>query len=307
MGNILNWILFSVKRISYKFISIEAIKQIEEWDIITNNNRNLALRNGFRLAERKQLLKFKKSDTFVILGSGSSINELSQNDWIRISQHDSIGFNWFFCHPFVPDYYHMELMEEEFPFFKKCYSRIKDNYSTVPFMVNSNHLSKDWNASTLNFINELTITTPERYSEVSESAFREILRYYYRTKRFLNKDLLIHPRASIIVLISFAVLLGYKKIILAGIDLKNSEPFYNDPINKSELTEMVSTMKREKGIKSNTGMHPTADKNLYPKTLTIDKIIKIYKEEVLDFHNIEIFVTSKKSMLYPEIPSLASM
>ena len=296
-----------IRKLKYNFCSEEAGNQLLEWDRISRTNRRFARKKGFTVAQREDLVKFKKSDSILILGSGTSINDLTNEDWLHAQQMDSIGFNWFFVHSFIPTFYHMELRESEFEFFKSCYHQLNKNYSKVPFMVNINHISHNWDFKTLSFIKNLSITTPERYSEISEAAFREVLQHYYHTDNYLKKDLLIHPRASIITLISFGVLLGYKKIILAGIDLINTDYFFYSDIYDSQLAKMVANFKEKNELRPASGIHSTADKKIYPTTLTIDLIIKIFKEEVLDFLGIELFVSSKKSLLYPDIPALDSL
>ena len=54
----------------------------------------------------------KKTDTLFILGSGASINELTQEQWGFIKQHDSVGFNNWVVHKFVPDFYMFEAVAD---------------------------------------------------------------------------------------------------------------------------------------------------------------------------------------------------
>ncbi len=51
---------------------------------------------------------YKKSDTIFILGSGSSVNDLTEENWTVINSHDSIGFNFWLIHEFVPTFYFIE-------------------------------------------------------------------------------------------------------------------------------------------------------------------------------------------------------
>ena len=47
---------------------------------------------------------YKRSDTLIVLGSGASINDISPERWKAIARHDSVGFNFWPIHPFVPTY-----------------------------------------------------------------------------------------------------------------------------------------------------------------------------------------------------------
>ena len=73
--------------------------------------------------------KSKKSEIVFILGSGSSVNDLSDNDISHIEKHDTIGFNFWLYHDIVPDYYIFEtprdsIRKEEF--YKLFSKKIKD-------------------------------------------------------------------------------------------------------------------------------------------------------------------------------------
>ena len=55
-----------------------------------------------------ELSTVKRSDTLFILASGSSINKISLARWDAIARHDSIGFNFWPIHPFIPTMYFIE-------------------------------------------------------------------------------------------------------------------------------------------------------------------------------------------------------
>jgi hypothetical protein len=55
----------------------------------------------------------KTSDTLFILGSGSLINELDDDDWRLIAAHKSVGFNFWPIHKFVPTYYFYETSKHD--------------------------------------------------------------------------------------------------------------------------------------------------------------------------------------------------
>ena len=61
--------------------------------------------NQFELYN-SNIFKNKSSDRLFILGSGSSINKIKF--WDHIKQHDSIGFNYFLFHSFIPKFYIFE-------------------------------------------------------------------------------------------------------------------------------------------------------------------------------------------------------
>jgi len=46
-----------------------------------------------RILSKEEFLAEKKSDTLIIYGSGSSINQLTQEDKEKLALFDSVGFN----------------------------------------------------------------------------------------------------------------------------------------------------------------------------------------------------------------------
>ena len=56
-------------------------------------------------AKKWNLSSYKQSDTLFILGSGGSIATCSDKQWETIGKHDSIGFNFWLLHEFVPTYF----------------------------------------------------------------------------------------------------------------------------------------------------------------------------------------------------------
>src|SRR4051794_32647194 len=54
------------------------------------------------------LAAYKHSDTVFLLGSGPSINKISDARWHVIQQHDTWGFNFWCYHRVVPNLYFLE-------------------------------------------------------------------------------------------------------------------------------------------------------------------------------------------------------
>src|SRR5690554_5249502 len=90
-------------------VSKESFIIINKSEIITKKLIKHARKKGFKIATRDNLITYKNSNILFILGSGPSINEITEDQWTHISACDSIGFNWFLVHSHVPTYYHMEL------------------------------------------------------------------------------------------------------------------------------------------------------------------------------------------------------
>ncbi|MCL2825571.1 MAG: hypothetical protein FWD57_16385, partial [Polyangiaceae bacterium] len=65
-------------------------------------------KGGLRRFSLSDLARKKNSDTVFILGSGSSINAISEDRWRGIRRHDSFGFNFWLLHRHVPTLYATE-------------------------------------------------------------------------------------------------------------------------------------------------------------------------------------------------------
>ena len=89
----------------------------------------------------------KHSDTLFILASGSSINKISSARWDVIARHDSIGFNFWPIHAFVPNMYFVETIPTNYPQMFEAFCRI------------ARHRAKDY-ASVIKVVTELRYTLP---------------------------------------------------------------------------------------------------------------------------------------------------
>ena len=72
-------------------------------------DRLVAGGDGLQPLASLDLPRFKRSDTLVVLGSGSSINRLDERALSFIRSNDSLGFNFWLLHDLVPTYYMVEV------------------------------------------------------------------------------------------------------------------------------------------------------------------------------------------------------
>jgi len=105
---------------------------------------------------------------------------------------------------------------------------------------------------------------------------------------------LLSKRASIICAISFAHKLGYKKVVLLGVDLNNTDYFYSvDPKYAKNKSLMPAQLQ-------SGDIHATYDSKV--SFATIPYVLNELNRLILKKDGVKIFVGSKKSALYPEIP-----
>ena len=66
----------------------------------------------------KEIYKCKGSDVAVFLGSGSSINNITNRQWKTMSKLDTWTVNNWVYHPFIPKFYHLEIKKYNSELFK---------------------------------------------------------------------------------------------------------------------------------------------------------------------------------------------
>lgn len=259
--------------------------------------------SGLRSINDLDMAKIKRSDTLFILGSGASVNELREKDWEYIASCNSVGFNYWMAHPFVPDLYFTEPPPNETGWtdFLQINEVCKDNYSNVPYIVNFKEWQKKAKLYPLNSIPQ---------------SLKENLYYYSPFYLRLNKpwiikltllgwksnaakpdkfDWLILQRASLGMLIMFGLFAGFKNIVLIGVDLSNTRYFFEDKAREFKF--------RPNNLQTQA-IHRTVDDTLDINriSITIDKYIYLLNDVLLKPAKVSLYVSNEKSLLYPIIP-----
>lgn len=172
----------------------------------------------------------KKSDTLYVLGAGPSVNWLTADDWKVVAAADSIGTNWFLCHPFTPTYYQVEFWEIYVKQWLSYYDN-KHSGQKPPVIINFPH------AQEAKILDDLMVrpdshqqyfTYPVRYKGTEKSKLKPLFKFHGQMNRHLGLGSLIHHGGSLSAAVSFGLLAGYKKIVLIGVDLNITGHFYDD-------------------------------------------------------------------------------
>ncbi|MFB9051982.1 hypothetical protein ACFFVB_02710 [Formosa undariae] len=255
--------------------------------------------------------KKKKSDTVFILGSGESINDLTNEDWKEIEENNIIGLNYSFVHPIIPDYHLMEMipLTEMQDFF--C-EQTQKRYKDVDMFFQYKHVIKSkFNLKKYNHKERLYVHTPHLlptiYPEVLEAYFEHLF-----SKNNLKLNDLVHHNSHIGCAVMFAQALGYKKIVMLGIDLNNGDYFTDSKIKTSVYGHTDSYDKINKlrtlhfnNVKEFTNkVHPTVDKDLMNSRggVTMHDYFKVYSKVFIDNTDYKLFIGSNKSTLSKTLP-----
>lgn len=189
--------------------------------------RALLNRRAYRLLTEDALRTRRKSDTVFVCGCGASLNAMSEDEWRDIAAHDVLGFNLFIYQHWVPTAFHL--------FRGGLYTRhrraLHRYASDTAQALNSNPL----------FSEAVVILQGEYLAEYCNRLLGYRLLqpgtpiFRYATARADGdptqrlQDGVRHGVATLCDAVNVAYCLGWKRIVLVGVDLYDSRYFFLDP------------------------------------------------------------------------------
>lgn len=188
-------------------------------------------RRAYRVLREPELRGTRRSDVVFVFGSGRSLVDIGAGDWERISKADIVGFSHFHRQRWVRVDYHLIA---EVPSVAETAASIRANplYADTIYGV--------MRGFTAEASNELV---GRRLLPSGARIFR--WRRIGRNRTLppsptLGKGL-VHGTNSILDIVNFALVLGWRRIVIAGVDLYNKEYFWLPagvarPDEKTELT-----------------------------------------------------------------------
>jgi len=222
-----------------------------------------------KLIDFRKLVDYKKSDIGIFLGCGSSINDITDEQWAIIDKCDTWTSNNFLYHWFIPDFYHVELKSERHKWIKLWKQRklLKlSSYDKVKFIVWQDHCDHILPA----IGKHPMIFGYPRLTLKRNTEFKHV------------DDMATHSQiASLTLVLDLMYKMKYKKVILFGVDMKHSKYFWTD------TDEFGETHCNTNANLPHNKPHTTASK-------TVDFIMEISKR----WFNNTLYIGSKKSLLY---------
>jgi len=218
---------------------------------------NPLTRDAFALLHRKQ------ASTLFILGSGSSINSLTQGKFEEIKRGYSIGLNAWVSHGFVPDAYSFESDSIPFPpsleiktMSEALGQRAVSHPNTLLLLLRPKH------PELLHRMVEVPQALRDRafmYGRQNllsrtDLALRKDLGPFLvnRFKDFDDKPVLMDNGASVVRMIEIGLFAGFTEIVLIGIDLNSSQYFWESPDADTDRHDMRSSYRRPQNSKHDT-------------------------------------------------------
>lgn len=277
------------------------------WDWLEMRPRAEAARKrgGIPLVDQIDLLRMKSSDTLFVLGSGPSINQISAERWDVIAAHDSVGFNWWLYHSFVPKFYFLESMEktvspEAFDAYLALVARRAADYASTIKVAMEFHRQGTQTLDHLppafkeNLFAAHKVEAPARNGNELVRA----LRYLQRRGAFEvsgHFTSLVKYAASLTTMLVFGLKLDYRRIVLCGIDLKTPDYFFENRLFYPKSWEPPAAERN--------GSHDT-DVPLRWR-VPVTRAVAVIKQQLLEPAGIELYVESEDSALWPIIPLFA--
>jgi hypothetical protein len=160
----------------------------------------------------------RKADTAFVFGSGRSLIDISGEEWARMAEYDTISLREFPRQEWIRADYHLT---SEVDLVDEYAERLRANprYRETIFVVQEGLRAERGNE----------LVGRALYPEGAR-----IFRYRRRRSRSATPSTsfaagLVHGSSSIFDATNFAYLMGYRRIVLVGVDLYNKEYFWLGP------------------------------------------------------------------------------
>jgi hypothetical protein len=240
--------------------------------------------------------ELRRSNTLFVLGSGGSIAHIRQWEQVRIA--DSVGFNFWLLHDFVPDFYFVEAPREVAD--RDCLVRnlwrVRNRYQDVAFF----NKIRDGSAVIDSALRQCGLkhrsVVPMALQASTPGELREGARSY-RTSRLMRRLLFWYQGvATLELVVLFGWTLGYERIVLCGVDLNDTKYFFEHPAYHRLAERGFLPVKRQVGR-----VHKTDDPDQAWGGIAVSEVLLLLQEEVLG-QQCRIYVESEASCLARSFP-----
>ena len=270
--------------------------QIVNSKILYYTSKILKLKSEANVTDIEDIKKSRRKDTIFIMGSGYSINDITREEWQHfVDIGDILSLNYFFRGKFVPINYHIcgDMPAPNYGLILMN-NRYKKNIKAYYDELFSNPYHKD----TIYFL---------RYKiDFTKAPVPTALWALFFLKAFKNKQVcpyrivtqkdailepsdnihaIVHWNATLSDAINISYILGYKEIVLVGIDLYDRRYFW---LERNETVE--GDLKRDKMYYD---IHSTADNVLSGMAVWNKYLIK---------KGVRLYIYNPRSLLNKILP-----
>ena len=287
--------LYFISKITYRLFYVH----YNNWKI----KKNLGISN----IQGLQLPKNKVNTTLFILGTGASVNQYKPEQWKIIRDNFSIGINYWVLHDFIPDLFMLEFLDEAPAnnYDKILRTRVEE-IKSAKILLSGNYLDPNLYLRRNNLVPKLPAQILRNAYLLfdfpvpgdSENGLKKSLNWLYRLGLFndrVNINYVPQVRATITTAIHLGFKLGFKKIVLCGVDLNNTTYFFSG--NEGKYRSQGLTV-------PDTGQTGSAHLTDLPLrgAVPVSGGVKIIQQEVADKLGAQIYVGAKTSALYGDLP-----
>lgn len=211
-------------RTQYNLLRERGVAGLLRWNHMLTDAwlRDWMTRRRYQVLSPEQAGAARKSDTVFIFGSGASLNEIAPDEWDHFRKHDTLGFNAFYRQHWVPINFHLLRVGmygslRWRPYAEEVSGYLRDNplLAATIYVLQGEYLGY--------FCNQLT-----GYGYLPAGA--RVLRYHTArddgpaTRKI--GDGIRHTTGTLADAVNVAYCLGWKRIVLVGVDLYDSRYFY---------------------------------------------------------------------------------
>jgi hypothetical protein len=232
-------------------------------------------RRAYTLLSAEELRSARRSDTAFVFGSGRSLVEITEAEWQRIGEHDTISLREFPRQHWVRADFHLTGEVDQLDDYAR---RIRENplYASTIFVVMGGFLAHMGNE----LIGRRLLPAGARIFR-----FRRRSRWRYAPPS-QNPRELVHGANSIFDAVNLAYALGYSRIVVAGADYYNKEYFWLDPGEARPYEP---------------GVDATAP---WPQTEQVVEMMRRWRE-LMNVDGVELLVYNPRSRLVGALPVFA--
>lgn len=244
-----------------------------------------------------------RGDSFYVLGSGSTIEDLSEANFQEIARHTSVGINNWGVHPFVPDMYSLESVPwvgdgQDFVRAMQLLDR-RDILSRQPDVLILRPKTSHENAM-VRFVPAALRESVSFYGRVipstrdSRNLAGDIAQYFFRIAPEYP-SVVMDSGASVVRMVTLGILLGFRRIVLCGVDLNGSPYFWErNPEYLSDL-DTPAPVNNQKNTTHETNSSSNRPFGVTPMLTFLDEFLR---GELGG----ELLVTSPESALAEYLP-----
>ena len=246
---------------------------------------------------------------FFILGNGSTVNSLTEEQFALMAKGVSVGVNAWPVHPFVPTMYSFEYDKYSFSpdaeltfLLRKAEERIKQNQEThnAPLLLFRPGLPAGVSAvgelTAMMKANALIYGRANLLSETESALAADLELLLDGEHRSQYRQAVLPDNGSSIVRLVFLALeAGFKEIVVIGVDLNGSDYFWYDPQFIEKNRDYRHILVREPG--DSTLTRETSDRPFDTSQFLFQ--LSLAAEKTL---GAQIFASDKRSTLAEKLP-----